>query len=1111
MSTQRGRESPASEVFVGRSHALADLDAALDAAEGGRGGLVLVSGDPGIGKTRLVNELAVRARTRGVLVLTGRCWEGGGAPAYWPWAQVFRAWMRAGVSLGAAGARSAELAAFLPELRGGAPAASGAEDGEADRFRLFDALVDALLRGAEQQPMLVVLDDLHWADVSSVLALRFLAGEISDGRLLVVGAYRDLEIDPDRPLSAALNDVAGSARLLPLSGLTREEVARFIAIITGVEPERDVVEAVSRQTGGNPLFVRELVRLAWQEGSIHSLAEASSATMPSATHAMPAGVREVIARRLALLHADAQRVLEAASVEGEAFSREVVARTAELDRSHLLRWLEHACDARLIAPDPGSPGRYWFTHALIREVVYRALSAERQASLHGRAGEALEALYGDAGEHLPALASHYVLAAPLGGVERAWRYARRAGERAMMTLAWEEAARLLERALGVIDLQPDAAGAEERCDLHLLLGRARGRAGETEAARHAFRTAADLAHRTGDAVRLATAALGLGGVSPVWGIDPELSELLEQARDALGEHGDAPLRARVLARVAQAQYYLVTDDVRDALSRQAVDIARASGDDQALADALTARRVLWGPGDLPGRTALTDDLQAAAGRIGDPDLDVRGRAWRVIDLVESDDLASARVEIRRHAELAGRLRQPSHLRDGAMWCAMEALLDGRFDAAEAFAGEALEIGERIGDPGAHAMYGVQRVMILAEQADPQRLDEAVALAKGGSEAHPDIPAWRALLAFAEARAGRLEDARADLERVAADDFAGVPRDGVYLVALTHSADAAAIVGHRAVAASLRSLLYPYASRWVVIDRGLACKGSTERLIGLLDSVLGDVHAAVERLERALARHVRAGARGFAARNRRELASALLVRGDAGDAERAAALLEEAEADAGLLGMPGLSVEVAQARSDAQGLSASLGAAGARGVFVREGEFWTLTFAGRTVLVGDAKGLRDIAALLARPGSETHALDLMGATDTTARGSGGRGLELLDAQARAAYRTRLAALQPQIEEAEADRDVERAAQARAEMEFLTAELTAALGMGGRSRRQPDAPERARKAVTWRIRASIERIEREHPELGRHLRHAIRTGTFCSYNPEHPMAWQVQGAA
>lgn len=479
---------------------------------------------------------------------------------------------------------------------------------------------------------------------------------------------------------------------------------------------------------------------------------------------------------------------------------------------------------------------------------------------------------------------------------------------------------------------------------------------------------------------------------------------------------------------------------------------------------------------------------------------------------------SARSEIHHHGLLADRLRQPTHLRDATVWRAMEALLDGRFDDAEVLADKARALGERIQDPGAGAIHGVQKVMILAERADPDRLGEAVAVAREGSHNHPDIPAWRALLAFAEARAGDLDDARADLARVAGDGFTGVPHDAVFLVALTHAADAAAIVAHREIAGHLRRLLGRYADRWVVIDRGLACKGATERLLGLLDGVLGDVASSVTRLERALEQHLRMGARAFAARTRRELASALLSRGGAGDDERAAALLDAATAEGRRLGMPGLLAEIAAIRSAETAAPPGRPvaarpprpASGAN-VFRREGEFWTVTFAGRTVRLRDVKGLRDIARLLAAPGCEAHVLDLMGAADTDAGGAGGTAGELLDPQARRAYRRRLGELQEEIDEAQVDRDAERVARARAEAEFLAAELSAAVGLGGRSRRASAAAERARKAVTWRIRAAVVRIERAHPELGRHLHVAIRTGTFCTYAPEHPIAWRVEGVA
>lgn len=1107
VTTARDAGSPSSGVFVGRPDALAELDAALEAAESGQGSLVLITGDPGIGKTRLADELAVRARSRGAVVLWGTCWEGGGAPAYWPWVQVVRSWMReAGVSLADLGAHASDLAPILPEVPAGASSTDRGDSAERDRFRLFDALAEVLLRGTEGQPILVVLDDLHWADTSSLIALRFLAGEVHRAPALLVGAYRDLEIDQDRARASAIGDLARLARRLPLTGLAPAEVGRFLAITAGREPAPDVIDAVVAQTGGNPLFVREVVRLAWGQGSVESIVAG-----PWRSGGAPAGVREVISRRLQTLPPEARSVLEVAAVRGEEFSLEATARVAGLDRGRALGALETAVAARLVTEASGVPGRYRFAHALIGDVLYRGLPAEQAASLHGRTGEVLEEIYGDDGEHLAEIATHYLRAVPLSDTVRAVRYARLAGERAMSMLAWEEAARHFEVALDALGLDPAATSREARCDLHLQLGRARVRAGETEAARRAFLHAAGLAREMGDTARLAAAALGLGSASPVWGTDRELVELLEQARVALGDDGDAPLRARVLARLGQAQYYMVTEDVRDALSREAVEAARASRDDGALADALTARRVLWGPDDLAGRASLAVELVAVARATSDLDLEARARSWRIIDLIEAGDLSSARNEINHHGDLAGRLRQPSHIRDGVVWRAMEALLDGRFDRAGAFADEALAIGERIQDPGARAIYGVQKVMILAEEADPGRLDEAVTLARQEAQAHPDIPAWRALLAFAEARAGRLDDARAGLEIVATDAFAGVPRDAVFLVTLCHAADAAAITGHHQVARTLRPLLDSHVDRWVVIDRGLACKGSIGRLIGLLEGVLGNHQASVEHLDRALTRHARADAQAFAARNRRELASALLARDGPGDIERAASLLDEAHEAARRLGMPGLLSEIAALRPAEVSALASPEVAEGAGVVRREGEFWTLRFAGLTVRLRDVKGLHDIARLLASPGTEIHVLDLMGAAGAQRSVAAGEGIELVDPLARRAYRARLEELHQQIDEAEGANDLERAARARAEAEFLTAELSAALGLGGRPRRGPDPPERARKAVTWRIRAGIDRIARAHPELGRHLRASIRTGAFCSYAPEHPVAWRVDGLA
>lgn len=1089
-----GGESAPGTAFVGRRSALRDLAAGLEEAKAGQGALVLVTGEPGIGKTRLCAEFERHARSRAARVAWGTCWEGDGAPAYWPWVQVLRDL----IELGGDDALTLDA---LPDnvaalLAGDPPPPQPDSDPEQARFRLFDAISRALVQAAIDRPLVIVLDDLHWADTPSLLALRFLAGELGGTRLLILGTYRDVEMAADHAVSETLTRLGGVTRHIPLRGLDDEEIAALIGLITGADPDPVVVRSVLRRTGGNPFFVGELLRLAQAEAALDALvAEGADASVP-------AGVRQVVDRRLRQLPDTARHVLEAAAVLGQDFDVEATAGTAEVPSSLVASAIEAAEAGRLIIRTR-DPSRYEFLHALVREVLYQGIGIERLASLHLRAGESLERRHAvDPAPHVAEIAAHLALAAPAGDAAKAAAYSFDAGRRAMSLLAWEEAAAHFGRALRVLDRAPAAGRAVSRCDLLLALGEARVRAGETDGARESFLAAAEVARRTADGTRLARAALGFGTASPVWGVDPVLTELLETAIESLGD-GEPALAAQLLARLAQAQYFSASDAEREEMSRRAVEMARASGEDGSLAVALVARRVLWGPGDLPGRAAAAEELLALARRTSNADLEVQARAWRVIDLVEEGDLAAADRERLAHAALARRLRQPLHLRDEAIWRAMRALLDGRFADAERFAEEALRLGEQARDPGARSMYGVQRAMIRAEQGDPARVDDAIPLVREIANEHSEIPAWRALLAFCEARAGRLDEGRLDLEQVAAGGFASVRRDATHLVALTHAADAAAILGHRDVAAVLLPLLDEFADRAVVIDRGLACKGVTARLLGLLQGVLGDHGRAIDLLERSLAGHERMGASAFAARNRAEFAAALLRRGDSVDAKRAASLLEEAERAARTLGMSGLLAEIESIRRTG---TAAEPVEGAANVFRREGEWWTLAFAGRVIRLRDAKGLRDIARLLAIPEREVHVLDLLGPTEPAARRSA-PGAEILDGEARRAYEARIVGLEEEIAEAEARNDMERVAKAREESDFLVRELSGALGLGGRPRRASDETERARKAVAWRIRDGLKRIEREHAELARHFRASLKTGVFCSYRPERAVSWRL----
>ena len=384
------RDRPGTIPLVGRDSELADLLAGIDDAIGGSGRLFLLAGDPGIGKSRLAYEAAVDARDRGVKVAWGRCWEAGGAPAYWPWVQSLQGCVRGLGSeelrsyLGASAPFVAQLVAgvaeILPDVR--PPSPMGAEVG---RFRLFDAVAAFLRNAAARQPLMLVLDDLHAADAPSILLLRYVARELGDARVLVLGAYRDIELDRGHPLAVALAEVSRepATRHLRLSGLTEAGVGRLIQETAGVMPGDSVVAAVHRYTDGNPLFVGEVVRLLAAEGRLGRIDDPAGLRL-----AIPEGIREVIGRRVARLPEQCAKVISLASIFGREFSLPVLERLGSVPAGELLDLLDESIAARLVAEVPGAPGRLRFTHALIRDIVYQSIPPGQRLRLHQCASSA---------------------------------------------------------------------------------------------------------------------------------------------------------------------------------------------------------------------------------------------------------------------------------------------------------------------------------------------------------------------------------------------------------------------------------------------------------------------------------------------------------------------------------------------------------------------------------------------------------------------------------------------------------------------------------------------------------------------------------------------------
>jgi eukaryotic-like serine/threonine-protein kinase len=894
------------DTLVGRDRELAELERSLEQALGGRGHLVLVSGEAGIGKSLLADEFARRARRAGARVLWGRPWEAGGAPAYWPWVQALRAYVRDATpaSLRAdLGTGVSDVAQLVPELRElfpDLPAAAAAES-EGARFRLFDSTATLLRNASRRRPLVIVLDDLHAADEPSLLLLQFLAPQLTETRVLLFGMYRETELEGDHPLRPALSEFARAPATVTLSlgGLARDDVPQLIEQISGTHPAEAVSDAIYGETEGNPLFVVEVVRLLVAEGTLDDVGEGRLRRVT-----LPAGVREVIDRRLRRLSEDSRRILTLASVFGREFTLDLLAAVSDVPTEALLDRLDDALTASLVTQAPATFGRLRFSHALVREGLYDELSQLRRIQLHRRAGEALEGIYAaNPDPHLAELAHHFFMAAPAGDLDKALEYGRRAGERAVDMTAYEEASRLYRMGLELLDVR-ESPDEELRCELLLRLGDSKARAGEMAAAREAFLEAAALAKKLGLPEQLGRAALGYGGRF-VWDAargDPRLVPLLEDALRELPDD-DSHLRARLLARLAAGP---LRDDVdrerRDDLSREAVEIARRLGDPGTLAYALDGRyNAVWWPGNLGERLEISSELTSAATGADDKERALQGHHYRALALLEAGDIPAVHAELEAKAKLAEELRQPAQRWYLASVRATLATFEGRFEEAEELIAEAFALGER----AQGAIASIYRAIHLHALRSAQgRLGEHEEQMRRAAADFPTYVVLRCVLAHLYSELGRDREAGALLAELAADDFAALPMNEEWLFGMSLLADVADGTGNERQVAALYELLLPYATLNVVSAPD-SCRGSVSRNLGMLAAKLSRFDAAAKHFEDALAMNTRTGSRPWVAQTQYDFARMLHEHAGPEDAERARQLLSECRRAAGELGMRSL--------------------------------------------------------------------------------------------------------------------------------------------------------------------------------------------------------------
>ncbi|MFD8494584.1 ATP-binding protein [Amycolatopsis sp. NPDC059657] len=1026
--------------LIGRDHPAGLLRGEIGRATESHGGLVLVTGEAGIGKTTLVTGAVEEARRLGALVLGGTCWDSGSAPGYWPWVQVIRALKRAATPEEWSAADTGPLAALLGE---GGEAVEG--------FELYDAVTTALVAVSQSRPVVVVLDDLHWADQASLKLLGFAAQHTWFERLLLIGTYRDVEVEAaDHPLRELMLPLVAKATTVTLTGLGPEEVAALMERTAGAQPDGELAAEVHARTGGNPFFVEQTARLWHSGGSVSAIAP---------------GVRDALRRRLSLLPEPVVRLLESAAVLGREFHRQVLAATVAEPVPQVDRLLDQAVTARLVTVR--GAGLFSFAHDLVRESLYAELAEDRRRQRHAAVVRALDRSPALAERVFPAdRARHGFLAGAEVDNTRAVDLLVAAARDATARLATEETAGHFRRALEIV------ADPARRAKLALDLGGELLRSGERVESWQRFDQALALARELDDADLLARVGLTL----TKWAGPGEREQL---KLDVLGH------AHRMLCGGEEG---LTVEQMTLELTARVAMLARNDADDNKLAFSLWARHdAIWAPGNAPEREKLTDELVVIGNRTGDLEMEHFAASLKWVALLEQGD---PRFLDQFHVFVGLTERQgvPASEFAAKVDQSIISTLMGRFAEAETLLDQVMK------GYGYHHAYFGQMVghLTWTSLLAQGRFDEL-------AELHPQlrqegfVAPWL-LETITAAQRGDAAETRELYKQAAAGEPYPVDLGQLWLRC---QAQAAALSGDLEWCARLRPRFAEFSGAWLVSLYGCDISGPMDLWAGVLDLALGRWDDAVETLTAAHRSADRMRIRTWSVEARAYLAEALRGRGDT---EAATVLFDEVTREAESLGMRHIPVRAGQSRTVVP-LSAN--------EFRREEAVWTLGFEGVTARLPDAKGLRDLHFLLGSPGSDVPAVRLLnpegGEVVVAARRLGGDAM--LDDEAKAQYKRRLDQLDAEIDSAAARGDDARASTLDAERDALLHELRAAAGLGGRTRRLGDEAERARKTVTARIRDTLRKIGEVHPPLAAHLRESVTTGSTCRYAPDTRIPWRL----
>jgi DNA-binding SARP family transcriptional activator/class 3 adenylate cyclase len=888
--------------LVGREGELSRLDQVWQATRSGQRRLVLVAGEPGIGKSRLSAEFARTAHGGGAAVLFGRCDEGMGVP-YQPFVEALSRYLRQAPQL-ILGRLGGELVRLVPEVgervHGLSPPLRS--DPETERYRLFDAVAAWLGAVSAAAPVLFVVEDLHWATKPTLLLLSHLLRSDEDLRLLVLVTYRDTPLDMTPDLADLVAELLRQPAVerVRLGGLDEPSVGALMEAQAGHDLDDEgwaLARIIHGETAGNPFYVRETLSLLAEKGDIVRREGRWVPGQPLAKLDISDSVRDVVERRLTRLPDRTSEILALAAVLGERFDLPVLVEASGESETTITDLLRPAVSARLV--NETDAGRYQFTHALVRSALEDALGPTRAVQLHRAAGLAVEAVHaGHLDDHLPELAHHFARARD---VQKAIEYAGRAGDLALAQLANDEAVAYYRQVLDLLDATEGPRDEGRRTELLISLGEAQCRAGDP-AYRETLLDAARLARQQGDADALARAALAnsrSGSYSWVGVVDAERVAVLDSALGQTAET-DTATRARLLANLGVEVYWSADRDPA-ALTDLALHLARRLDDQATLAHVLRARVfATMTPERWAERRADTTELLGVADSLRDPAITWVAHWLRALSAMELGDIGEVDRCLDVAERLAVELRQPTPRYWTKVLRAGRVLLSGRIAEAESLSLEFLALGESSGQPDARTYFRIQRFQIRFEQGRLDELESSLAKSVARNPEAPELPLLEAMLAVVYAELDRDDQARQMLQRLAASEPKRRYTRAQTVHVLTSMAMVAAHLRDRSSADVLYDPLLPYAD--LIDSWGVPGWGAVAHHLALLAMLMDRFDEAEARFAAAEATHERIGAPTWLARTRLEWARMLLTRRQPGDTERARELLGPALATARELGL-----------------------------------------------------------------------------------------------------------------------------------------------------------------------------------------------------------------